>query len=257
MIILLLILALIALWAVVLGPSLLERRKTSPSNSIVAFNNRLGVLASTQEPLPGSEQVRAVIPQHRPPTGFSGGPGSTVTLLNDDGRPVEQPHIPVSRQSFPPSATPVAPMPVTPASPVLYPGLGPQMSPGVGSLGSVGSVGSVGSNRLARRPTGHSLTPAESAQRLRRKQILQILVALAGGTFVLGLLPGMRVVLLISLVFIGLLAGYTYLLLQWKQNQVERTRKVRHLRATEAQGPAGEIIEAGDDLRLVSGDHKT
>lgn len=240
MIILLLILALIALWAVVLGPSLLERRKTSPSNSIVAFNNRLGVLASTQEPLPEAGHVRAVIPQHRPPTGFSGGPGSTVTLLNDDGRPVDQPHVPLARQSFPPRATPIAPMPVTAAAPAA------QMTPP--HLGATQPV--------RRSSVGASLSPAESAQRLRRKQILQVLVGAAGGTFVLGLLPGMRVILLISLVFIGLLGGYVYLLLQWKQNQDERNHKVRHLRATEMQGPAGEIIEAESDLRLVAGDDK-
>ncbi|RIK08331.1 MAG: hypothetical protein DCC49_08990 [Acidobacteria bacterium] len=239
MIILLLILALIALWAVVLGPSLLERRKTSPSNSIVAFNNRLGVLASTQEPLPETGQVRAVIPQHRPPTGFSGGPGSTVTLLNDDGRPVDQPHVPLARQSFPPKATTIAPMPVATGAPVIPPHLG------------------AGATQVARRsPVSVRVSPAESAQRLRRKQILQVLVGAAGGTFVLGLLPGMRLVLLISLVFIGLLGGYVYLLLQWKQNQTERTRKVRHLRTTEMQGPAGEIIEAESDLRLVAGDDK-
>lgn len=241
MIILLLILALIALWAVVLGPSLLERRKTSPSNSIVAFNARLGVLASTQEQLPEAAQVRAVIPQHRPPTGFSGGPGSTVTLLNDDGRPVDQPHVPLARQSFPPRTTALAPMPVTtaaPAAPMIPPHLGVTQPP-------------------RRSPVGASLSPAESAQRLRRKQILQVLAGVAGVTFVLGLLPGMRVVLLISLVFIGLLGGYVYLLLQWKQNQTERTHKVRHLRATEMQGPAGEIIEAESDLRLVAGDDKT
>lgn len=93
-----------------------------------------------------------------------------------------------------------------------------------------------------------------SAQRQRRKQVLQVLLALAGGTFVLGLLPGMRVVLLISVIFIGLLGGYVYLLLQWKQNQAERARKVRHLRTAETLAPAGEIIEADDGLRLVAGD---
>lgn len=241
MIILILILALIVLWAVVLGPSLLERRKSSPSNSIVAFNARLGVLASTQEPLPEAAQVRAVIPQHRPPTGFSAGPGSTVTLLNDAGRPVDQPHAPLARQSFPPRSPSITPMPVSTAS-LASPVIPPHIAV---------------TQPAKRSSASTSLSPAESAQRLRRKQILQVLVGIAGGTFVLGLLPGMRVVLLISLVFIGLLGGYVYLLLQWKQNRTERTHKVRHLRATELQGPAGEIIEVDSDLRLVAGDDKT
>lgn len=226
MIIVVLILALIALWAIVLGPPLLEKRRGSPANSIVAFNQRLSVLASTQRnsvegeapqiPAPGMPaQPMTVSPARRDsyPT-----VGSTVTLVTQDGRPVGQ---------FEPKRNA---LPTPPPSP--RPVLSPQQT----------------------RPVP-AISAHELGQVRRRRQVFQVLLGLAGGTFILGLLPGARSILLLSFVFIGLLGGYIYLLLKWKQNRIEQSRKVRHLRATEVQAPAGEILEPADEgLRLVAGD---
>lgn len=241
MIILVLILALVVLWAIVLGPALLEKRKGSPSNSIVAFNNRLSVLAATQQP-EGPAQYGAA-PQSTEPGQFVRAPavstqrpsfpppGSTITIVTEDGRPIANP--PQPKTSF---EGPVAALSRSPRLPNHLAG-----------------------GTLPRQPAVRVSTGSERSQQQRRKLILQVLLGLAGGTFVLGLLPGARAILLISLVFIGLLGAYVYLLIQWKQNRVEQGRKVRHLRSTEALAPAGVLIEGesdDDQLRLVSGESR-
>ena len=71
------------------------------------------------------------------------------------------------------------------------------------------------------------LTQSE-AQR-RRAMIVQGLAGAAACTFVLGLLPPLRFFLVLFVLDLIALAGYIALLLQWKNNRVERRVKVRPL----------------------------
>jgi hypothetical protein len=75
---------------------------------------------------------------------------------------------------------------------------------------------------------------AESRRRrtqARRREVFMGLVISMGATFVLGLMPGMRVFLALHVVLDGLFAGYVALLVHLKSLAAERSAKVRFLPA--------------------------
>ena len=63
----------------------------------------------------------------------------------------------------------------------------------------------------------------------RRREVLMGLLISMGATLVLGILPGMRVFLMLHLVVDALFAGYCMLLVHLKGLAAERSAKVRYL----------------------------
>lgn len=57
----------------------------------------------------------------------------------------------------------------------------------------------------------------------RRRTTFERLVAAAGATFVLGLVPQLRWLLLVHLAIDAVLGGYAARLIQWKQDEARRT----------------------------------
>ena len=71
--------------------------------------------------------------------------------------------------------------------------------------------------------------PRRSEVRRRRRQILVGLLAAMSGTLVLGLIPGLQVLLLLHLVLDVLCAAYVALLVRARNLAEERNAKVRYL----------------------------
>jgi len=84
----------------------------------------------------------------------------------------------------------------------------------------------------------------QRAQR-RRRDILVTLLALALGTLVIGLVPGLRMVLLLNVVVDLLLVAYVALLIHQRTVAAEREMKVRFLPGAGYIGPNGYVGVAG------------
>ncbi len=96
-----------------------------------------------------------------------------------------------------------------------------------GSLrGAIGLLGALGNfRRSRRRPTGLAasrlrLSPAARRTRKRRRELLAGLSGVAFGSLLLGMVPGLRMLLVLSAVSTGLLTVYVLALLRLKTPQV-------------------------------------
>ena len=91
--------------------------------------------------------------------------------------------------------------------------------------------------------------PAKQNQTQKRRQdVLFILLGISAGTLFLALLSRMPLLFLANLVADALLAGYIYLLIQYKQRASEQQSKVRFLNTayrTPAPYPAGNLSSNG------------
>jgi uncharacterized membrane protein YciS (DUF1049 family) len=86
----------------------------------------------------------------------------------------------------------------------------------------------VSTARPAFAPAGRS--PAKQSQTQKRRQdVLFILIGISAGTLFLALLSRMPVLFAANLIADALLAGYVYLLIQYKQRTSEQQSKVRFL----------------------------
>lgn len=80
--------------------------------------------------------------------------------------------------------------------------------------------------------------PSRSEVRKRRRDILLGLLAAMGGSLVLGLIPGLRVMLGLNLVLDVLFVGYVALLIRARNLAAEREMKVRYLGRSSRPDPA-------------------
>ena len=71
----------------------------------------------------------------------------------------------------------------------------------------------------------------------RRRDVLFLLVAFVLFTFVLGVIPGLQVVLVFNVIFDLMLAGYVYLLVRMRNLASERSRKVSYLPSSRPIAP--------------------
>lgn len=206
-----LILAILALAIVAVGQLVVGRRDVSLYGPIVSFNRRLQNFESLRSsPASLRLQIAAI---------WNGGsaigrPPPTVRVIGPDGKPLE------------PTSSP----------PINAPGT---YAPGPAATGGPrGRAGERGSEREASTSqsaasrgffVGGRAPGAKSDEgspgsildsaRGRRKLVFEALLALFAFTFTLGLLPGMRPVLLLSLLFGALLAAYVAVLRKLKLQQ--------------------------------------
>jgi hypothetical protein len=94
----------------------------------------------------------------------------------------------------------------------------------------------------AYRPAG--ALPTRSQVRKRRRDILQALLAATAGSFVLGLVPFLRPMWMVTLLLAGLTAAYVFMLVRVRNIAAEREMKVRYL-----PGPMGQPEPAFVGLR--------
>ena len=110
---------------------------------------------------------------------------------------------------------------------------------GVTPLRSYRSVSPVSSTPSAALGGGVAFAlPTRSEVRKRRRDILLGLLAAMAGSLVLGLVPGLRVMLGLHLVLDLLFAGYVALLIRARNLAAEREMKVRYL----AGGPEPALL---------------
>jgi hypothetical protein len=111
-------------------------------------------------------------------------------------------------------------------------------TPGIGGGGSGSGSGQVApfrpSSRSSLAPAAAPLAlgfavPTRGEVRKRRRDILLGLLAAMGGSLVLGLIPGLRVMLGLHLVLDVLFLGYVALLVRARNLAAERELKVRYL----------------------------
>lgn len=90
----------------------------------------------------------------------------------------------------------------------------------------------------------------------RRRQAFQRLLAAAGVTLVLGLIPGLRWILVIHVVVDVVLAAYAWQLRQWRNAEVAERRRERAAAGAAAGRPGAPITpqEEEEALRRASGD---
>jgi len=80
-------------------------------------------------------------------------------------------------------------------------------------------------------PSNKGIPGAMSAQQKRRRDVLFVLLGLVAATFFLAVLTRSMAFIALQLVADVALAGYVYLLVQYKQRSSERQTKVRYLGA--------------------------
>lgn len=83
----------------------------------------------------------------------------------------------------------------------------------------------------------------------RRRIIFERMVALAGATFLFGLIPPLRWMLLLHIVVDVTLAAYVARLIQWKQDEAHRIRRDRAAAASpvpQAEPAAADLDEYAD-----------
>lgn len=106
-----------------------------------------------------------------------------------------------------------------------------------------------GGRRPARRPA--AAVRARRREKLRRRRdVLVGLVGGAGGTLLLGVLPGMHVLLALQVVFDLLIVGYVALLVRLRRLAQERRVKLAYLPLAAGNSPAEQEPWAGD-IRLL------
>jgi hypothetical protein len=96
-------------------------------------------------------------------------------------------------------------------------GRGSRGSLSAGLLGAVASIR--GARRPAARPAGVRLSPAARRTRKRRRELLAGLFGVAFGSLLLGLVPGLRMLLVLSGVSTALFSLYVVALLRLKASQ--------------------------------------
>jgi hypothetical protein len=187
-----LILVIVLLAGALLAPAVLGRREISLYGSIVEFNRRLSNIALLRTAAPSITISPSAIWDE---PSVIGTPPPTVRLIGPDGKPVDTPldNAPGSggrtvAPSGQPSSVTRPPLSGLHKSPDLY-------TPPVSNA----------SRPLAGSPSYDTLR--------RRKLIFQTLLGAFGATFVVGLLPGLRAVLLLS-IFCGVLLGAYIVLLR-------------------------------------------
>lgn len=171
----LLVLILIALAVgALLAPTLAGRRDVSFYGSIVDFHRRLSNIALLRTVAPSVRVSTATLWDE---SSVIGTPPPTVRLIGPDGRPIEPPAAEEASVSA-----------------------GRTVEP---------SASSAGGTAPASTQAGGSASPQTLR---RRKLVFQTLLGAFGATFIVGLLPGLRIVLLVSLVCAVLLGVYVMLL---------------------------------------------
>lgn len=81
-------------------------------------------------------------------------------------------------------------------------------------------------------------TPSRADVRRRRRDVLVGLLAAMAGSLVLGLIPGLRVLLVVHLVLDVLFVAYVVLLVRARNAAAERDLKVRYLPSRTAPDPS-------------------
>jgi hypothetical protein len=91
---------------------------------------------------------------------------------------------------------------------------------GIGLLGAIGAVRALrGRRRPVARPATVRLSPAARRTRKRRRELLAGLFGVAFGSLLLGLVPGLRMLLVLSGVSTALFSVYVVALLRLKASQ--------------------------------------
>jgi hypothetical protein len=103
-----------------------------------------------------------------------------------------------------------------------------------GRLGYHGAPAAVPARGVGR-PAGARIS-AGSAR--RRRQVLMVLGGGLAGTFLLGLVPGLSTLWVVSLLLLAVTAGYVGLLIHFRRAELERAQKVVHLSRSAAPAPA-------------------
>ncbi|MBA3303158.1 MAG: hypothetical protein H0U26_04720 [Acidimicrobiia bacterium] len=96
-------------------------------------------------------------------------------------------------------------------------------------------------------PSAADRMTAADARR-RRREVVKVLLAAIGATLVLGLLPPLRLLLVVHFVLDLLFAGYVFLLHQAHVAALERRATVRQLRARPE--PSVEAEPEPEDIRI-------
>lgn len=113
----------------------------------------------------------------------------------------------------------------------------------VSRLDAYGPRMGMGPAAMSPRPRNNDLANGTTISRQRaqrrRRDILVTLLTLAAGTLVIGLVPGLRMVLLVNVVFDVLLVAYIALLIHQRTVAAERDMKVRFLPGAGYVGSGG------------------
>ncbi len=198
-------LAIAVVGAVLAAPAIRDRRDISLYGSIVDFNRRIsniGLLRTAA--LSGRTSVAAIFEE----PSVIGNPPPTVRLIGPDGRPLDPPNFneqtaSAARTALPSRTGDGAPLDANSQVVSVY--ANPR-----GDARSYGHSRHPGARNTHRMTSSTASAGAETLR--RRKLVFQTLLGAFGATFVTGLLPGLRVVLLASLVCAALLGAYIMLL---------------------------------------------
>lgn len=181
--------------AAFVAPALAGRRDVTLYGSIVDFNRRLSNIAILRTSAP-SLRIPAAAIWNEP--SVIGTPPPTVRLIGPDGRPIEPPSGDNDSQRASTSSS--------------GSGRSPHGSPLVSVSSGIVSARPVPSQPTNIRPGALGSASASPQTLRRRKMVFQTLLGAFAASFVVGLLPGLRVVLLVSLVCALLLGAYVAML---------------------------------------------
>ncbi len=205
---------LIGLAAVFLAaPVLVGRREVGLYGSIVDFNRRLANIAVLRS-MPAI-RVTAAAAWDEP--SVVGTPPPTVRVIGPDGRPIDEGGY--ARTSGPATGGKAPALGRREAGVISVSSTPYRPS---GQSGGWQTSGSASPGTARSGDSSYALTPragrpaASTPAQQRRKLIFESLLGAFGATFVVGLLPGLRAVLLLSLVLAVLLVAYAAMLRQFK-----------------------------------------
>jgi hypothetical protein len=112
---------------------------------------------------------------------------------------------------------------------------GPQSSPSAGGWPDTGTGTGIG-----RTPSSVSRGPSRAA---RRRRVLCVLVGAVVGFFLLGAIPGLRVLWDASLLAFGITAGYLALLIHFHRRAAEREMKVVEMQERWSAGVDDDLLD--------------
>jgi hypothetical protein len=200
---------LIAVAAFISLQLLYGRRDAALYGPIVDFNRRLSNIAVLRT-MPAA--LRFEVAAIWDGSSAVGEPPPTVRLIGPDGKPVDE-DVPGSGPGEAYGSR-VPRVPSAAASPLSggYPGEGTVVA-GSGEVGGRAGASAVpGTTQLASGADSMKLSPERTLHQMmvrrRRKMVFEVLSGAFVATFVLGLLPGMRPILFISMAVGLALAGY-------------------------------------------------
>ena len=116
---------------------------------------------------------------------------------------------------------------------------GPQSSPSAGGWPDTGT-GTGNDTGTGRTPSSLSRGPSRAA---RRRRVLCVLVGAVVGFFLLGAIPGLRVLWDASLLAFGITAGYLALLIHFHRRAAEREMKVVEMQERWSAGVDHELLD--------------